>query len=212
VPLRLVHNGVVEEILVPYPGGAPRKSVAVATRFRSTWLGSSVQALRERGLQDRYFAVLAPEFREVVRSSVAGVWLPIDVAVAHYDACDRLELPMREVVQIGFDVTKHIRNTTIQTMVRLASNAGATPWTILERAGVLWGRAFEGSGISVVKLGPKEARFEVAGWPVSRSMYCRTAFRGILTASTDMFCLKTYVKELPKLCTDMTLGYTIAWA
>jgi hypothetical protein len=77
---------------------------------------------------------------------------------------------------------------------------------------MLWGRTFEGSAVSVIKLGPKEARFEVAGWPISRSTYCRVAFRGILTAATDIFCVKTYVKEVPALCTELTLGYTIAWA
>jgi hypothetical protein len=140
------------------------------------------------------------------------VWLPIDVALAHYATCDRLELPASEAVAIGFEVTKHLRQTYLQTIVRLASGAGATPWTILERAGLIWGRNWEGSGISVIRRGPKDARLEVAGWPVARSTYCRIAFRGILAATTDIFAVKAYVKEIPSLCTDMTLGYTVAWA
>src|SRR4051794_38761473 len=45
-----------------------RDGVPVATRFRSTWLGSSLAALRERGLMDRYLGVLPEPYHAVVTS------------------------------------------------------------------------------------------------------------------------------------------------
>jgi hypothetical protein len=59
---------------------------------RSTLLLGSVASLRAAGLFEAYEAVAPAEVLAAVGSSVAGMWIPIDVAVAHYIACDGLGL------------------------------------------------------------------------------------------------------------------------
>jgi hypothetical protein len=189
-----------------------RQQIPLVTRFRSTWLTSSLRALKGRGRLDEYFSYLPAEHHEVVKGCVAGVWLPIEVAVAHYDACDRLLLPPSDVVAIGREVHGYAQATVFSLAVKLATGAGASPWTVFSQFRRLWERVWVGGGVGVIKLGPKEARLEVIGWPCSRSFYCRHALRGVVGGMLEMFCTKAYVTDIPGRCTPVTLGYRCAWA
>ena len=184
----------------------------MATQFRSTWLSSSLRSLRERELLDLYLHHLPPNYHEAVLAPVAGLWLPIEVAVAHYEACDALKLPSVDVLAIGREATSRVHGTILSTFVRLARNAGITPWTALPRMPELWARIWTGGGVSVVKLGPKEARIEIAGWPCAASAYCRIAMRGVLPGVLDLFCTKSYARDMQNLATETTLGYVLSWA
>jgi hypothetical protein len=200
-----------EEVIVPFPNGS-RDRVHVAQRFRSTWLSSSIRSLRERQLFDLYLTYLPSEYREVVVTSVVGVWLPIEVAIAHYRACDALRLPTVEIVSIGREATTYVHGTLLATFVRLAKGAGVTPWTVLSRIQELWDRIWMGGGVSVVKLGPKEARVEIAGWPCAASPYCRVAVRGVVPAIAELFSTKSYARDLPHLYGPTSVGIVLSWA
>ncbi len=200
-----------EEIHLPFPA-VTKDLVPLATRFRSTWLTSSLLAIRDRGRNDEYFSYLPPEYHEVVRNSVAGSWLPVSVAVAHYAACDALNFTQLELVAIGREVQAHANASVLSMLVKLAANTGVTPWTAFSQFNRLWGRVWMGGGVGVYKIGPKEARMEIVGWPVSRSMYIKHAMRGVIGAMLEVCCTKAYVKDLPKFCTASTLGYRCAWA
>src|SRR5258708_15872236 len=93
------HAKGADDWLVPLP--APRNRIANATHFRSTWITASQGTLRTRGLRDRYEALVAPEHRDVLLNIIAGEWLPMEIARAHYTACDRLGLPSDELLEIG---------------------------------------------------------------------------------------------------------------
>lgn len=194
-----------EEIFQPYP------SNPVATSFRSTWLSTSVKALRQRGLLDRYLSYLPEKLHEEVLHSAVGHWLPISVATAHYEAMNRLELPDEEVVKIGMEVTDRFHGVVFSTALRLAQAAGASPWTAFASTQKMWDRTYVGGGFAIFKLGPREARGELVGWPCSRVRYCRVGMRGVMLGSVSLFCKKAWVQEIPQLCTEMTLGYRMTW-
>jgi hypothetical protein len=201
-----------EELIVPFRGGVPRHLVPQVTQFRSTWLSSSIRALRERHLLDAYLSHLPPAYHDSVLNTVVGVWLPAEIALAHYEACDELHLSASAVFEIGAEVGKHSLGTVMSVAVSLAKGAGVTPWTIIMRFPDVWNRIWIGGAVAVYKLGPKEARLEVAGWPSSRTTYCRIALRGVITNLVNLFCEKAYAKDVPSLCTANTLGYRFSWA
>jgi hypothetical protein len=147
-----------------------------------------------------------------VHAAVAGIWLPCAVAVAHYEACDSLQLSPGDQLAIGAEVTHFAQTTVFSLTLRAAREAGITPWSCFALQPRLWRTAWVGGDVGVVRLGPKEARVEIVGWPCARIRYCRIAMRGMLTAQTELFCKKAYVAELPLLCTRTTLGYRVAWA
>jgi hypothetical protein len=76
----------------------------------------------------------------------------------------------------------------------------------------LWSQVWVGGAVATFKLGPKEARVEIVGWPCSRITYCRIAMRGLLVGQTELFCSKAFAREIASLCTPTSLGYRVAWA
>ncbi|MGO8996026.1 MAG: hypothetical protein ACLQVI_22165, partial [Polyangiaceae bacterium] len=161
---------------------------------------------------DEYLSYLPAHLHDVVAQSVAGVWLPVEVAIEHYSACDKLAFPSSELIVIGREVHTYAQASVFKMMVKMATGAGATPWTACSQFNRLWDRVWIGGGISVFKLGPKEARLEFAGWQCSRSTYIRHAMRGVVMGMMEMFCTKAYMTDLPAYCTATTLGYRCAWA
>jgi hypothetical protein len=123
---------VPEEVLVPFDG--PRATIALATHVRSTLLCSSLGALRARKLQDAYFAALPRDHHDTIVALVPGLWVPVELAVAHYCACDALPLTSPEIERIGADVAGRIHHSFIGVIVKISREAGATPWTVFGQA------------------------------------------------------------------------------
>jgi hypothetical protein len=192
--------------------GVPRGDVPPVTEFRSAWLHSSLRSLRTHGLFERYAAFLPAQHRDRVLESPIGVWLPSEVAVIHYASCEKLGLDVPTQIAIGAEVAQRVHNTILSIAVKLAHQAGATPWTVLGQFGRLWAHIWVGGGVAVSKLGPKEARLEAVGWPCSRFAYCKNGVLGVTEGLIQLFCSKVYVREVPKLCTSSSLGYRVAWA
>lgn len=190
-----------EEIILAFP--AARDELGSVTEVRSTLLASSLQSLRSRGLFDRYERLLAPAHRPAVLDTLAGQWLSIETACAHYSACDALGLPVSEQLALGGDVSHRIHGTLLGTVIRLAKTAGMTPWTLLPRGNELFRRTLRGGGgTQVTKVGPKEALVEMVGVPLLTIPYYRTALRGVYRAAVELFCKQAYVRD----CTGPAAG------
>jgi hypothetical protein len=198
----------IEEIL-PFPAPSAAQ-VPPVTEFRGTWLAASFRGLREQGLKDEYLAKLDPKYVATIVNAAYADWLPVDVLVAHYAACDALDLPPFRLTAMGVEVTRLAQGTVVAMVAKLARATELTPWTVLAQMQRLWDRMFIGGGIAVTKLGPKEARVRIAGFPVCRYRHCRIGMRGVLTAMTEMFCTKARVWEVPEWTEDSG-AMQIAW-
>jgi hypothetical protein len=199
-----------EEILLPFP--APAESLGVATEVRSTLIASSMESLRRRGVYDRYTKLLPPTHLDAILMSVAGQWLPMEVGFAHYGACEALGFSVEEQFAIGAEVSHKIHDTFLGVVVKMAKNAGVTPWTLLPKGNQLYGRLLKGGGgTQVTKLGPKECRAELAGLPLLEVPYFRNAMRGIYQAAMALFCARVYVNELPRRATPTSIAMRVAW-
>lgn len=113
-------------MIVPFPDTLANEPVA--THCRSTLLFTSLQAIKRHGHYDRYVAALSPRHLDTIVSSVAGIWLSIDVGVAHYAACDTLDLPLDEQLEIGGEVVRAMQKTFLGSVLKSASSGiGITP-------------------------------------------------------------------------------------
>jgi hypothetical protein len=200
---------VGEEVIVPFD--APRPTIALATQVRSTLLCSSLNALRARKLYDAYLAALPRDLHDTMLTLIPGLWVGVDLAVAHYTACDALTLTVHEIEGIGAAVAEKIHHSFIGVIVKISREAGATPWTVFGHVKKLRDLTWRGSDIAVTKLGPKEARFEWAGIPCARSLYYKRSFAGFLRANAELVSRKAYAVPLDKYCTDRALGYRLSW-
>jgi serine/threonine protein kinase len=197
--------------VVPYP--KPRAQIADAKHFRSTWLTASQATIRGRGpgVWEQYERALDPKHSAAVLSAVAGVWLPMDVARAHYMACDKLGLADLELVEIGRAAMRRANATALSLVTRMAQGAGVTPWTALGQVPRFWSATCDDGFMAVAKLGPKEARVEVVGYPLAGIRYNRVTMRGICVGCIELFCQKAYVKELTPQCDHHTLVMKLSW-
>ncbi len=150
------------------------------TEVRSTLLASSIGALRSRGHFDAYAARLDPAHRDAILGPSRPAWFPIDVAIAHYDACDRLGLSVEEMQLIGWSVGARIETTFLNALAKGAQALGVTPWKLLGNFQRLWARVLQNGSVAVTKTGPKDGIVEVRGVPLARFQYFRIGFAGVV--------------------------------
>lgn len=199
----------VEEELFPLP--APLSSVPLVKKARGTMIVSSLRGLREGGYFDAYLTKLPPEHRETIPQIVAGEWVPIDVAMIHYRACDALGLPAAEIVRLGGLMARRLNWTFFGTLLKLAKTSGVTPWTGLAQLPRTFAASFDGGGgTRVVKLGPKEARVELVALALLGIPWFRHGWRGVLLTNAELFCERCYATEVAS--TRSSASFRLAWA
>lgn len=162
-----------ETVVLPFPG--PR--IAPATEFRSTWLTSSLEGLRENGHLDRYLMLLQSH-KEEITTCVAGSWVPIAAAIAHYEACERLHLSAGEIEAMA-RVGGNVRRAWYANAITAAQRA-ETMWTTLAQLQKFWLRSANGGAVAVFQLDAKTARLHYVGCELFANSYFREAFRVVL--------------------------------
>ena len=168
-----------------------------------------VQAM---GRDDDYKRALPPEHHATVFGAVAGTWVGVDVALAHYHACESLGLSSEAQVEVGRTVGTTLRGTLAGTIVTMSKEAGVSPWTVIPTMPRFWGRAFEGSAIFGWKLGPKEARFDIQGMALIDVRYFRNALRGQCMGLLDLFCTRSYANARAAHFEPGTYSLRVQWA
>lgn len=152
------------------------------SQVRSTLIQSSLKQLRASGHFDAYERRLPREKRAAVLETLGPTWLSIDIALAHYKACDELQLSTSELLKIGEGVGSRMSSTLISTLTRVAKLSGITPWQFYGQLERFWKRAFIGGAVSLKRLGPTESLIEVRGVALCRYAYFRHGFTGVINA------------------------------
>jgi hypothetical protein len=198
-----------------FAGGRPvvciPPNVAALSRVRTTLLSASLLAIKEQGLLEAYMRELSPAHREYIESIVGMDWAPTEIGMAHYGALDRLGLSAKKQYEMGLEVGSRINRSLLGTAMRLAGEAGATPWTVLAQLPRLWSRMLEGGAVGVYELGPKDARVELVGCPLARFAYCRNGWRGMLVGAMTPLCRKIFTNDVPEMIDDTRYTMHLAW-
>jgi hypothetical protein len=172
-----------------------REDVQPVTAWRSTWVTSSLQTLRSRGLLERYMAVLPDEHRAAIPLTVPGVWLPIATARAHYQACDALGFSQSEARDLGLAVGDRAQGSILRTVVALVKGVGVDGWSLMDHVPRIWERGARGGAVAVYKVGPKEANVEVLGCELFEVPYFRAAFHGVVLGVLRLVTQRAYAHE-----------------
>jgi hypothetical protein len=198
------------ELIVPFPEAL--RSVPVATGIRSTTVITSRRGIKERGYFEKYKRSLSAQSEAALEQAVAGVWLPMELGVDHYLACDALGLGLSEQRELGGLALRRLRDTLMGTMAKNLGSAGIVSlWDVLRRYHTFYEANFKGGGSRVWKVGPKDALLEIAGLPLARIPYLRHAYGGLLSEGARFFHPTSHVTEVPRLCGDTSLGFRVAW-
>jgi hypothetical protein len=194
-----------EVLVLPVVGAPP------VTHIRSTLLMSSQVTLREAGLFERYLQHLPRPLHEQITQLGAPCWLPLEIGVAHYEACDQLGLSEAQVLAMASRVSMHREGSFLGIALNLARGAGITPLTVFKQSPRLWARGFMGGALGGVQLAPKELRVEVAGWPCAQIAYCRHALRGLYLGVAKLLCREAEARELPASTTSDRMAFQLSW-
>jgi hypothetical protein len=195
------------EVIVPLPA-----RFEPVRHIRSTLLMSSYASIRDAGYDDAYRAALPTQHHAAIFEALAGTWIPIEIAVAHYDACGALGLSHDAQLALGRVAGEKIHGTILGTAVRMAREAGVTPWTLIPHVQRFWTRAFDGGALLVEKRGPKEAHFEVHKAAHAECFYWRAAFCGLAVGIIELFCRKAYMQETTRKRPPGFASFRLQWA
>ena len=191
---------------------APPARVVPVRHARSTLILASIESVRQRGLFEQYESALAEGHRATLLGAIAATWIPIEAVHAHYAACDSLGLTPEQQAQSGRATFDGARATLLGTAVRMATRgSGVTPWQAMPLFQLFWNRGFDGGGVSVVRVGPKDANTMIAQAPLLDSPYFKNGLRGLHTALVELFCTKAYVTER-RAKTPGSIVFRVQWA
>jgi hypothetical protein len=197
---------VNEEIVVAFPG--PVESIAPTTEYRSTWLVSSLEGLRQQGHLDRYLDLLSA-YRDEILQTVAGAWVPIEVARAHYEACDRLGLTAPEIEHMA-RAAGTIRRQWYSALIATAERGEATVWTVLPQLYKFWQRSATGGAVTVFSLGTNRARLEYVRCELFDIAYFREAMRVVLLLLGEHVCEDLKIRS-SVTTTPGSVVYQLQW-
>jgi len=183
-----------------------------ASAVRGTVLMSSQASLRSAGHFDTYASKLEDEYRsKLLVEIVPNVWLGMDQAMAHYRACEALGLTQVEIQAMGAATGDRINSVFVKSLVRLATGT-LQPWFAWGLAPRVWARAWKGSAIGVRKVGPKDARVDVVGFPCASIPYVRVAIGSFFAKNTQLFCRSAEARAVrPVADPSESLSYLVSW-
>jgi hypothetical protein len=177
------HNSAAEpngtrEVVIPHdPKAGPVSAV------RNVLLQSSLGNLKASGYYDRYVQLIAPELLAQLLSSLGPGWIPVELASAHYEACENLMLSARELAKVGSQVGDRLQETALVSSAKKARDADFDLWEALSSLHRMWGRLYQGGSVQVVKLGAREKLLELRGFSLTRFHYFRQATLTAIGAS-----------------------------
>ena len=168
------------QILIPHD-----KEFMPLTAVRNTVIQASLVELREAGYYERYVQHIDPASLQELTSNLAPSWVPIDLADAHYQACDAMTLTGEELHRIGQAVGVRVRQTSIVVADKRTSSAPVDVWTIVDQLHRVWKRVYQGGSVQIVKLGPRDELIEIRGNSLYRHSYFRFASLAAVTAAHE---------------------------
>ena len=160
----------VGEIIVPH-----EKVIQPVSSARNVLIQSSIAKLRDHGYYDRYATHVDPAALAEIMSNVGPSWLSIELADAHYAACDALDLTIDQIDDLGQGAGQRVRETSI---VVATPKERSAPFDVWGTIGVLhrsWRRIYQGGSVQITKLDDTEQLLEFRGFTLNRHRYFRYA-------------------------------------
>ncbi len=189
----------------------PAGRVKPVLQVRSTLISASIQGLREAGLEARYLAALPSERHLEMKMMTAGAWLPLEIAMTHYRACDAMALLPEELESMGAHVSSRTQRSFVGTLGRTAGGVGATPWTMLAHTHRIYARMVDGGDHIIYRVGPKEALIVNMGSPLVEIPYFRRAMVAYYRGVGEIIASTVYAQEVARYNRPGLWGVRLSW-
>lgn len=180
-------------VVVPHqPKSGPLKAV------RRMLIQASLGELSELGAYDAYCALIEEELRDELTSLVGPGWVPVELALAHYRACDQLNLNDKDVHAMGLRTGEKVPSALLVQGTRASVDGPKdAPWSALGAFARMGRRIYEGGSAQYVKLGPKKLLIESTGNPLYGFHHFRIGHAAFMHAALNKIGVEVV---------DVTLG------
>jgi hypothetical protein len=158
------------EVLIPHEAGF-QPLVAV----RNTLIQASLGEVRDAGYYERYAMHVPADVLAELSSNLGPSWVPIELADAHYAACDAMRLTEDELRRIGEAVGVRVRQTSVVVPDKKDKDGRVDPFAIVPQLYRVWKRVYQGGSVQVTKIGPAAELIELRGFSLNRHHYFRFA-------------------------------------
>ena len=193
-----------------YPPSRGKKDTPPVDAVRGFVFTSGLAWMRERGLTERYRRLLPDGQRDRMMTLTAAEWIPVADALLAYAACDALELPFEDQIDLGRAVSSANNGIVVTTILRLVGRV-ASPWSALGHVDRVWQRSNRGGAVAVYKIGLRQARLEFWHCPLARSPFFVTSMRGAIAAGIEPFCERLVVTDSPEHTIGDQFALRVMW-
>jgi hypothetical protein len=100
---------------------------------------SSLAQLKVHGFYERYVNCIAPDTEELLSLMGPG-WIPVALALAHYRACEDMQLSDAELSLIGSAVGERLQDATLVSSAKKSRDEDFDPWQIEAQLHRMWRR------------------------------------------------------------------------
>lgn len=164
------------------------------TAVKNALLQASLAQLKATGLYERYSALVAPGIPEQILNGLAMSWVPIELAVAHYSACESMMLATGQVSEVAAGVGEKLQGTSLVAAPKkarestatspAANSSGTTSTANLGTLYRVWARHYHGGSVQIVRLGPSQMLIQQRGFVITQFRYFR---QGLLAVTRAQF-------------------------
>jgi hypothetical protein len=197
----------MSELFLPFRHSPPRPVVEV----RSTLIMAGLQTARVHGLYPRYLEALHTEWHERIVGLTAGGWAPVDMAIEHYKAMNKLEVNPLIIEAIGAEVANRTWKHILAPVMARAKRIGPNVWEALtythETADLNW----RGGDVRIFKESPTQALYEWVGQPCASVPYFVTSFGAFMRSLINLFSGRAYRRIVPERCSATTIAIRLSW-
>ena len=171
------------EVFLPFS----RLPVEPVTEVRSTLLLAGIQSVRAQGLYPQYSDVLSPGVRERIVGLAGGIWVPVELAVAHYSALERLAIGRLTIEALGAEVAERTWKHILAPVFARAKRIGPKPWEAFSHTHETVKLNWRGGDVQITKEGETQALYEWVRQPCANVPYFVTSFGSFMRALTNLF-------------------------
>lgn len=170
-------GSATREILIPHD-----RSRGELRAVRRMLVQSSIAELKLIDCYERYCAHIEQESLREITEQIGPGWLSVELAMAHYRACDAAGIDDAQLEHLGATAGEKLARTL--TVTASGGPEGArSPWSLVGAFARLGKRIYDGGSIQYVKLGPSELLIENIGNPLFSIRYYRVAHLAFMRSS-----------------------------
>jgi hypothetical protein len=168
----------MREVIVPH-----ELSVGPLTAVRRVLIQSSLASLQDLGHFDRYRAAIEPDILAQLTDAIGPGWVPVELALAHYRACDALKLNATEMSLLGGRVGERVQSALLVLSKSMVDQPALAPWPAMSAFARMRRRMLQGSSSEYVKVSHTELLIEILDNVLLGVPYYRGAFASWLCAA-----------------------------